>query len=92
MQPVATVLPPGYRVGPEPTPPPLDQAAAKRVYKLAQFVVKNGVQFEQMMKAREANNPLVSILAQNQKYVLGIFFLIFVILFVIFCTYFVFLW
>ncbi len=53
------VIPPGYRPIPEPTPPPQDREAANRIYKLAQFAVKNGVAFENMMKAREAENPNV---------------------------------
>jgi hypothetical protein len=45
-----------------PTPPPADEQAANTIRKLAGYVIKNGADFERMMKDKQSNNTKFSFL------------------------------
>lgn len=42
---------------PIPTPPPEEPSVAERIQKMANYVFRNGPDFEEMMKQKEQNNP-----------------------------------
>lgn len=52
----------------EPTPPPPDPAVAERIQKMAAYVVRNGVDFENMMKQKEESNPKFGFLFGGEHY------------------------
>lgn len=55
-------------VQPHPAPPPEDPQQSSTIEKLAAYVIKNGLEFEEVMKRKEMNNPKFSFLWPGGKH------------------------